>query len=106
MMSLYRFEWNERLQIRLPVLELDWESYEVAEQLAIIEQWELIRGNIPDRIMAFEQIIRVKQERLGEEECFDASCILNEEIAEYASRINDLHIWYRIDQQMDSRRHL
>ncbi len=105
-MSLYSFKWDERLQIRLPVLALDWNGYTTAEQLAIIEQWELIRGNIPEQIMAFERIIRVKQELLGEEECFEASCILNEEIAEYASRINDLHIWYRIDQQIDTRRHL
>lgn len=104
-MGVYRFDWNERLRIRLPVLETEWEQYEPAEQRDIVAQWELIRGTIPDRIMEFERHINAMQERLYEEESFEISCILNYEIADYASRINDLHIWYRIDQQVESRRH-
>ncbi|MNZ55263.1 hypothetical protein D3C78_731860 [compost metagenome] len=104
-MGDYRFEWSERLSIRLPVLELDWEQYEPLEQTAIIEQWEMIRGAIPDRVMEFERRIRLLQMQLFEEDDFEKSCILNANIADYASRINDLHIWYRIDQQMEVRRH-
>ncbi|CAM4237119.1 hypothetical protein FHS16_001250 [Paenibacillus endophyticus] len=104
-MSAFRFEWNERLRIRLPVLEMEWEQYEVSEQRVIISQWELIRGTIPDRVMEFEHHINRKQLELFDEESFERSCILNYEIADYASRINDLHIWYRIDQQLESRRH-
>ncbi|WP_424766768.1 hypothetical protein [Paenibacillus sp. sgz302251] len=104
-MGVYRFEWNERLRIRIPVLESEWEQYELSEQLAIVEQWELVRGSIPDHVMEFEQLINVKQAQLFEEDSFEQSCILNYEIADYASRINDLLIWYRIDQQVESRRH-
>ncbi|MDQ8736252.1 hypothetical protein [Paenibacillus sp. LHD-38] len=104
-MSAFRFDWNERLRIRIPVLEMEWEQYAANVQLAIVEQWEIIRGTIPDRVMEFEQLINKKQAELFEEECFEQSCILNYEIADYASRINDLHIWYRIDQQLESRRH-
>ncbi|WP_139994227.1 MULTISPECIES: hypothetical protein [Paenibacillus] len=104
-MGAYRFDWNERLRIRIPVLEMEWEQYKAVDQLAIIEQWELIRGTIPDRVMEFERDIHVKQAQLFEEDSFEQSCILNYEIADYASRINDLHIWYRIDQQLESRRH-
>ena len=104
-MGAYRFVWSERLRICLPVLETAWEHYEPAEQMAIVEQWELMRGTIPDRVMEFEQIINIKQAQLFEEESFEQSCILNYDIADYASRINDLHIWYRIDQQIESRWH-
>lgn len=104
-MRLYRFDWNERLRIRIPVLESEWEQLESFEQLAIVEEWELIRGTIPDRIMEFEQLINQLQVQLFEEDNFEQSCILNYDIADYASRINDLHIWYRIDQQLESRGH-
>ncbi|MFF2481559.1 hypothetical protein [Paenibacillus sp. NPDC058071] len=104
-MGDYRFQWNERLRIALPVLEGEWESYGTREQSEMVERWELIRGAIPDRIMEFERIINVKQAELFEEENFAESCRINAEIAEYASRINDLHIWYRVNQQLDSRRH-
>lgn len=104
-MGTYRFDWDERLRIRIPVLEAEWEQYEASEQLAIVEQWEIIRGTISDRVMEFEQLINVKQAQLFEEESFEQSCILNYDIADYASRINDLHIWYRIDQELESRRH-
>jgi hypothetical protein len=104
-MLMYRFEWNERLLIALPVLEADWRQYSSRQQSDIVEQWELIRGTIPDRIMEFERIINRKQNQLYDEENFEESCRLNAEIAEYASRINDLHIWYRTNQELDSRRH-
>lgn len=104
-MGFYRFDWNERLRIHLPVLEMEWEQYESSEQLAIVEEWELIRGTIPDRIMELEVLINIKQAQLFEEDSFEQSCILNYDIAEYASIINDLHIWYRIDQQLELRRH-
>lgn len=55
--------------------------------------------------MEFERIINHKQNELYEEDDFEESCRINAEIAEYASRINDLHIWYRTNQELDSRRH-
>ncbi|MEV5028707.1 hypothetical protein [Paenibacillus sp. LPE1-1-1.1] len=104
-MNAFRFDWNERLRIHIPVLDMEWEHYAANVQLEIVERWEWIRGTIPDRVMEFEQIINKKQAELFEEESFEQSCILNYEIADYASRINDLHIWSRIDQQLESRRH-
>ncbi|GGG15524.1 hypothetical protein [Paenibacillus abyssi] len=99
------FKWNERLEIELPVLELEWEAYRLEERAAILEYWEAIRGRIPDRIMKLERVINKKQALLFEEDDFERSCQLNSEIAELASRINDLHIWYRINQEIETRRH-
>ncbi|GFN30226.1 hypothetical protein [Paenibacillus xylaniclasticus] len=104
-MDRYRFQWNDRLGIPLPVLEFDWDAYSEDEQARIIEQWETIRGTIPDRIIALEKRIQMEQARLYEEDDFDTSCEINSDIAELASRINDLHIWYRINQEIEPRRH-
>ena len=104
-MADYGFVWNERLLIHLPSLERNWEEYTRAEQALLIERWELIRGRIPDLILRLEQIINGKQAELNEEENFERSCVLNYEIAECASRINDLQIWYRMNQELESRRH-
>jgi hypothetical protein len=104
-MANYRFVRNNRLGISLPVLDYDWDDYTELEQTRIVEHWETIRGTIPDRIIVFEQQIRIRQSQLYEEDDFEVSCLLNYEIAEFASRINDLHIWYRINQEIESRRH-
>jgi hypothetical protein len=104
-MGNYRFVWNERLGIPLPSLDAEWEAYGEDERKAIIEQWETIRGTIPDRVFRLERIIVAKQSELDAEEDFERSCRLNGEIAELASRINDLHIWYRIDQDVNPRTH-
>ncbi|WP_028562485.1 hypothetical protein [Paenibacillus pinihumi] len=93
------FKWDERLKIELPDLKQDWASY------AILAYWEAVRGHIPDRIMALEKTINEKQAKLYDEDDFEDSCRLNSEIAELASRIHDLHIWYRTNQDMEPRRH-
>jgi hypothetical protein len=94
------FEFDQRLGIRLPNLALDWDAYDGAQQEAIIYEWEQIRGGIPSRIFAVEEIINKKQALLNSEESFVKSCILNSEIAELASVINDLQIWYRVGQDL------
>jgi hypothetical protein len=99
------FAFNERLGIAVPELDRDWDCYTFEERGSIVARWEIIRGTIPDRVFAFERLINAKQDRLYEEEDFEASCLLNAEIADLASRINDLHIWYRINQEVESRRH-
>ncbi|WP_229750336.1 hypothetical protein [Paenibacillus nasutitermitis] len=99
------FRWNERLGIALPELQQEWEGYSEQVRAAIVTQWEIIRGTIPDRVFAYERLIHVKQAELFEEEDFETSCCINSEIAELASRINDLHIWYRINQEIEPRRH-
>lgn len=95
------FVYDERLGIEVPELERDWESYPVEVRSAILDKWETIRGRIPDRIRELEQQILELQRKLDEEEDFEISCRLNADIAEQASRINDLNIWYRINQTID-----
>lgn len=97
------FIYDERLGILLPKLEKDWEDYSEAEQQAILLRWETIRGTIPDRIAELEKIISKKQDELSEESDFARSCQLNSEIAELASVINDLWIWYRLNQTISTR---
>ncbi|SDH32358.1 hypothetical protein SAMN05192534_10441 [Alteribacillus persepolensis] len=89
------FMHDPRLGIKLPVLKRDWELLETSTQSRILAQWEAIRGQIPERIAAIERNIEHKQAQLDTEENFDICCRLNEEIAERASIINDLWIWYR-----------
>ncbi|MEK3881691.1 hypothetical protein [Paenibacillus sp. PL2-23] len=104
-MAEYGFVWNERLLLLVPSLEKEWEEHTPAEQARLIERWELSRGRIPDLILNLEKIINAKQAELFHEECFERCCALNKEIAEYASRINDLQIWFRMNQDLEARRH-
>lgn len=105
-MDRYAFKWDERLGISLPVLQLEWEQYDVREREHILLKWEVIRGRIPNRIYELEQTINRKQASMFDESDFEVSCQINSEIAELASQINDLHIWYRINQDVRSRRHM
>lgn len=97
----YQFIHNDRLGIPLPELALKWESYTPEERADILLQWEEIRAKIPDRIIHLESIINQKQSQLSEEENFALSCKLNSQIHELASVINDLNIWFRIQQEYE-----
>lgn len=101
-MSGYTFLYDARLGIEVPHLSEDWHAYSVADRTAIINRWEHIRGAIPDKIKALEGEINKKQARLNEEDNFTKSCELNTEIAELASRINDLHLWFRVNQHVEA----
>ena len=92
------FAYDSRLGIPLPSLRRDWEQYTDTERAELLLYWETVRGMIPDRIFGFERMIVEQQARLDCEENFAESCRLNWEIAELASRINDLQIWYRLNQ--------
>lgn len=96
----YEFQFDERLGISLPILYKDWSLYPEDQQMEILLKWEEYRGHIPDRIVELEKIINEKQAQLNNEEDFVRSCELNSEIAELASIINDLWIWYRINQSI------
>jgi len=96
-----QFVWNERLGISVPSLGQDWETMTRRQQTIVLECWEQSRGRIPDRIMRLEEQIRVRQDALSLEDDFAASCRLNGDIAELASRINDLHIWFRTQQDLE-----
>ncbi|BBI32587.1 hypothetical protein [Cohnella abietis] len=97
-----QFEYSARHGISIPCLSTDWDELNLEHQTAILAKWEMIRGNIPDHIMRFEAIIRLKQQQLFEEDDFAQSCLINGDIADLASRINDLNIWFRTQQDLDS----
>lgn len=99
------FTFDERLGIHVPDLPREWEAYSLADREELLEQWEQIRGRIPERIKQIERVIIVKQEQLNGEENFAISCRLNSEIADLASTINDLHLWYRVNQEVAAKRH-
>lgn len=96
----YHFEKLTRLGIQVPVLHKNWEEIEKLEQEKILVTWEAIKGTIPDRIFEMEEVINFKQAQLGNEDNFEKSCLLNSEISELASRINDLWIWFRTGEEI------
>ncbi|MBD8068973.1 hypothetical protein [Bacillus sp. PS06] len=99
------FQYDERLGIEIPALSKHWEEYNKDEQQGILLMWEGIRGRIPDRIADLEKVINEKQAQLGNELDFPKSCVLNSEISELASIINDLWIWYRSNQKVSQKGH-
>ncbi|WP_071393840.1 hypothetical protein [Bacillus tuaregi] len=99
------FTYNERLGIELPIIDLEWDDLSHEVQEAILLYWENIRGAIPDRIVLLEKTINRKQEQLNDEGDFQISCQLNSEIAELASIINDLWLWFRLNQNISEKMH-
>ncbi|KQL49100.1 hypothetical protein AN963_04825 [Brevibacillus choshinensis] len=99
------FILDERLGIRLPALDMEWEAYSTDERADILLEWEEIRANIPDKIIRIETVIIEKTRQMSEEENFNRSCELNSEIHELASVINDLNIWFRVQQDHDAKVH-
>lgn len=96
------FILDERLGIEVPDLQEDWDKIPKQDQQHILLKWESIRGHIPDRIQELEQTINQKQHQLDHEADFGTSCRLNSEIANLASVINDLWLWYRIHQDISA----
>lgn len=99
------FSFDQRLGIPIPNLKVEWTEYSEKTQQAILFHWEQIRGSIPDRIAELENLINQKQAQLSDESNFKTSCVLNSEIAELASIINDLWLWYRANQTMADKMH-
>jgi hypothetical protein len=99
------FSQDRRLGIRVPKSDLEWNHLSADVQQSILMQWETIRGSIPDRIAGLEHQINRKQAQLSEENNFQISCQLNGEIAELASIINDLWLWFRTNQHMTQKTH-
>ena len=99
------FYFDERLGIPVPDLMVEWDDYSKETKQFILLHWEKIRGSIPDRIAELEQEINYKQAKLSDESDFPLSCKLNTEIAELASIINDLWLWYRADQTVSTKVH-
>lgn len=99
------FSFDARLGIPVPALKVGWDRHTKQTQHEILLYWEQVRGSIPDRIAELEQIINQKQAQLSNESNFLRSCELNSEIAELASIINDLWIWYRANQTVTAKAH-
>lgn len=99
------FSLNKRLGICLPDIDEEWETLPEREKQSILFHWEQIRGMIPDRIASLEKDINKKQAQLSNESNFELSCQLNSEIAELASIINDLWLWYRTNQEIQEKMH-
>ncbi|MFC3804151.1 hypothetical protein [Cohnella sp. GCM10012308] len=92
---------DSRLGIPLPRFDVPWEEMDALERAGVVERWELIRGRIPDAIMAREADIRRLLDELFDEEDFVRCCWLNEKISQAASVIHDLQIWYRTQQDLE-----
>jgi hypothetical protein len=99
------FAFDQRLGISIPELLMEWDEYSKEIQEDILFHWEKIRGTIPDRIIELESQINKKQAQLSDENDFTRSCQLNSEIADLASIINDLWLWYRADQNISEKVH-
>lgn len=99
------FEFDKRLGIEVPAWEDSWDKLAWDEKALVLEKWEHTRGSIPERIKELERHIVEKQNVLNEEEQFEVSCQLNSEIAELASQIIDLHLWYQVHQDIDYKNH-
>lgn len=96
----YKFVYDKRLGISIPLLDYDWDEYDDQTQERILLEWENNRGEIPDRIRNLEIEINQKQSQLNIEDNFNRSCELNKDIAELASTINDLWLWFRMNQHL------
>jgi hypothetical protein len=99
------FSFDHRLGIPLPELTLELDHFNKATQQEILFYWEQVRGSIPDRISDLETEINLKQALLSNESNFPRSCQLNTEIAELASIINDLWLWYRANEVLSTKVH-
>ncbi|RLQ97942.1 hypothetical protein [Falsibacillus albus] len=99
---MIHFRFDQRLGIEVPILINDWDDHSMEEKKEITFMWEKIRGRIPDRISRLDQEMEELQLLLSEEEDFARSCKINEEIAERASIVNDLWIWYRTTPSIHS----
>lgn len=102
----YQFTFDSRLGISIPKLDQEWEQYSLEEQEQILLEWEAYRSDIPERIKQLEKEIEKKQAELNKEERFTRSCAINDQISHLASTINDLNIWYRIQQETAKRKHM
>ncbi|MDI3327991.1 MAG: hypothetical protein QJR06_05530 [Alicyclobacillaceae bacterium] len=94
------FRFDERLRIPVPDLEREWETYSRDEQQEMIVQWEAIRARIPEVIRELEDEIDRRQQQASETDDWEAVCRLYAEIADLASRINDLNILYRTEPEL------
>lgn len=99
------FKFDRRLGIPIPTEALAFEQLSERERAEVLTYWEQIRGSIPDRILQLETEINQLQERLANSDVFSESCRINSEVADRASTINDLNLWFRVDESAHESRH-
>lgn len=98
-MKKYEFRYDERLGIETPYMYVDWEQFTQEEQYHIIYRWEKIRSHIPDRVKYLEKMIQERELKLQIEDDFQSFCQLSSEISDLASRIIDLNLWFRTQEE-------
>jgi hypothetical protein len=91
------FQLDTRLGIELPEFSVPYEEMSPATQEQILIKWEVIRARIPDQIMKFEQHIEQLLALIHEEENWDVIVAHFADISDYASRVNELNMWRRVD---------
>lgn len=101
-MEKYRFQYNDRLKIELPTFYVEWEELSTKEQYEVIRRWEQTRAQIPDLIKEFERMVQERELQLQIEDDNPTFIQLSKEITDYASRIIDLNLWFRTDEEVAS----
>lgn len=95
----YEFRYIERLGIKIPFFNRDWDELDKQTQLEVIRQWETERAKIPDRIKDIENEIIRLQDKMFEIE-FEEYYEIHKDIVDMSSAINDLNIWFRTDGEV------
>lgn len=96
------FVYDARLDMEVPTLTQEWHEYAREDRMRILERWETLRGNIPGIIDRFEAEIARLHAAQAEEEDWDQTVTLMNQINDYASRIADLNILFRMQPDVDS----
>jgi hypothetical protein len=99
LLKKYDFKYNERLEINTPYMYVDWEQLTQEEQYQVIYRWEKVRSQIPDRIKYLEKMIQERELKLQIEDDFQSFCQLSKEISDLASRVIDLNLWFRTQEE-------
>lgn len=99
------FVFDERLGIHVPELTQDWLVYSIEQRSAILERWENERGLIPQRVHEFETEIASLHDAMQDENEWDRTVALMDQINDYASRINDLNILFRTEPHLEPTSH-
>lgn len=105
-MENYRFEYDERLTIEIPILYKAWEELSYDEQKEILYRWEHVRATIPDQIKLLEQEVHELEKKLQIEDNQENFLALSKRITELASQIIDLNLWFRTHEDITAKVHL
>ncbi|QQE77397.1 hypothetical protein [Alicyclobacillus sp. SO9] len=94
------FKKNSRLLIELPDFATPFERMSSLQQEEVLVEWARIKAQIPDKIKYFEDQIRDLLDDIHHEENWDVITNHFQQITDYASRINELNLWSRVDPDL------